>query len=241
MSTASPAYFLDADYSIRYMNDAAALLFELDNGSALSAAWNGRTLRDFINTFWDRIDNLSDVERNLQLQNEQIHNLQRLGQEWKVSRSNIERIVLNTNQYGRLHLQKTGVAVPNASQSGIRGWVVTFNVIGVDDKVRFERFSSSHADRIQGGVFQTPVDPPSKPRPPMKAPGPSGKVTRWISDGCKNPSFYIAGDYAEKQRCFEFSAEVMKGPGYGLTELRHLPKEFFDYKNNQYVMMRLPI
>ncbi|MHC4434367.1 MAG: hypothetical protein ACYTBS_21205, partial [Planctomycetota bacterium] len=48
MSSGSPTYFLDNDYRIHYMNEAAANLFGTTR-YGVSTSWIGRNLREFIN------------------------------------------------------------------------------------------------------------------------------------------------------------------------------------------------
>lgn len=144
MTTASATYFLSPDFRIVYMNDAAVTLFELDN----AAYWLDRPLSEFVNEMSDRIDNIMEVERNLQEQLATIERIQDAGQPAMIPLHNVETIVLSTKAYGKVELQKTGVAVrdntKDSATSDIVGWVVSFNVVEAAEPKLFREFHKVH-------------------------------------------------------------------------------------------------
>ena len=248
MSTASPTYFLGADYTIQYMNEAAAALFET---ARVGRSWIGLTLRDFMNNFADRLKNLPTIERNLQIQTEQIRDLEKAGRPFDISRHNIETVILDSREYGTVVLQKTGVAVTDQAKASesIIGWVVSFNVVEPKDPQKFARFHEKHRNLIEGRLFADVALPPrisetqaqvQRQILQMNTGVPAGEtvIENWINGGCQSPWLRQAQGYAEKQRAFEFSADIMKSePRYGLTSLSFLPEWFFDYRKSDYIEM----
>ncbi len=230
MSTASPAYFLDASFTIQYMNEAAALLFESPNGAG--HGWVGRSLRDFVDTFWRRLKNLPDIEKNLQAQTEEILAAREMGQPSSVTPHNIEKIVLETVNYGIVDLQKTGVAVRDPNTKEITGWVVSFNFVPKS----FDGFLERHKNIIEGRLFKPSGSPAGVTSPTVETPD---GLSDWISGGMRlsDCRMDLHSGYAKQQRCLMFATQIMKADQsrYGLSTVRALPRWFFDYHNSQYV------
>lgn len=247
MSSGSPTYFLDSEYKIHYMNEAAAAIFTTSSSAGGSKAWAGTTLREFMNTFSRRLENLPAVEKNLQLQNEEIFILQEEKRESAICPYNIERIVLKTHAYGKLELQKTGVAVRDPATDSISGWVVSFNVIKAHEPEKYEKFHEKHRSLVEGMLLprERPGGFASEPLPRSHHTAPkwpdSVEIRQWIVNGCHDPRLLLADDYAQKQACFDFCASVMKNdPRYGLESVAYLDEWFFDYHNAEYIEMRTP-
>jgi hypothetical protein len=243
MSIAAPTYFLGPDFRIRYMNEAAADMF-ISNGQG-AAFWHGRTLREFINDLELRLVNFPAIEKNLQIQTEHIQDLERAGRESDICPYNIEKVVLRTDDYGVIELQKTGVAVKDPIDDAVTGWVVSFNVVRAHNPEKFAAFHQNHATLIEGRLF--PVKNSRKATPKKKdnrAPSPEDENTiiRWQSTREPRSEIVLADGYAEKATCFEFSARIMKSDTkrYGLASVRYIPEWFFDYRNSEFLMMRVP-
>lgn len=232
ISSASPTYFLDAEYKIQYMNEAAATLF------ATNELWRGRQLADFINTFADRLVNLPAIEKNLQVQTELIEKLEKAGRSTDICPYNIEPVILDSKDFGRLDLQKTGVAVRDPANGRIIGWVVSFNVVNATEPDKFAKFHEIHKYAIQHKLYvYHGIEPGGGVQQPQSDMEPSDVVQKWIAAGEARASYKRASGYAEKQRCFEFAKAVMKTPRYGLSSVEYLPEWFFDYKKAEYLMM----
>ena len=247
MSSGSPTYFLDSNYRIHYMNEAAANLFTTTMYGR-SKSWIGSNLRDFINDISGKLENLPDIEKNLQVQTEEIRHLEAAGNSSAIPTYNIEPIILNSPAYGKLSLQKTGIAVRDPSTGQVTGWVVSFNVVKAHDPMRYERFHEKHKIQIEGllfrrektnsvggnGIYQSPDIKPEWPD--------STRIADWVKNGCESPRLTIADNYAQKQRCFDFCASVMTGDKrrYGLESVEHLDDWFFDYSSAEYILLRTP-
>jgi PAS domain-containing protein len=234
MSTATPIYFLDADYNIKYVNEAAAAIFDTGYGAS---HWSGRTLRDFVNTFAGRLRNLPAIERNLQVQTEHIRDLERANETHRVCPYNCEPIILDSPEFGLLTLHKTGVAVRDPSSSAITGWVVSFNVVNSSDPQRLAEFHERHKRWIEAKAFCYHKDGATTVPSRATSVEPSDGLLRWIDQKCPSPRFKLARNYAEKQQCFEFASSVMKTPRYGLSSVRWLPEYFFDYNTSEYIRL----
>jgi hypothetical protein len=244
MSIASPTYFLGPDFKIKYMNEAAADMFVSDSGQG-AAFWHGRTLRDFINSLDSRLVNFPAIEKNLQIQKEQIRQLEQEGRESAICPYNIEQVVLSTNDYGTIELQKTGVAVRDPIDESIKGWVVSFNVVNAHDPTKFALFHENHGKLIAGRLFPTDeakgrIAAKRKPKP--KDSGEQDMIARWQANPEPAPEIRPALGYAEKEVCFEFSARIMKSDQkrYGLSSVRWIPEWFFDYGHSEFLMMTVP-
>jgi nucleoside 2-deoxyribosyltransferase len=92
MSTASPVYFLDVDWKIKCMNEAAVALF-MAKRSEPSGKWVGKSLIDFINSFDTQLLNLAAIQKNLHVQKER---LARAGNAKAASPLNIEPAILDS-------------------------------------------------------------------------------------------------------------------------------------------------
>jgi nucleoside 2-deoxyribosyltransferase len=246
MSSGSPSYFLDANYQIHYMNEAASALFATSTGGGGRVAWTGQTLREFINSFSRRLKNLAAIERNLQIQKQEIVRLVSAGRPDLVCPYNIERVVLDSEFFGELELQKTGIAVRDPVTDEITGWVVSFNAVAAKDPTKYRDFHLTHQRYIEGqlGVKQTATHETIVQTKAAGAPGwPDGPIVRsWIADGCQSPQTRFAKDYAEKQECFDFCSAVMMfdQKRYGLESISYLNEWFFDYHNADFIMLKSP-
>lgn len=246
MTTASPTYFLTPDFRITYMNDAAALLFELSD----AGHWLDKSLGTFMNEMADRIDNIIDVERNLQEQLTTIESLQQRGRHTEIPEHNVETIILKTSAYGRVELVKKGVAVrdntKDSATSDIVGWVISFNVVVADNPVAFREFYKLHKAAIDGRLLrrhtasQMPARPQTGSGTFRTLQRTEEGVANWISANCPIPEVHRATDYGEKQECFQFARRVMLTPRYGLKAVRFLEDYFFDYARTEYLYMRAP-
>ena len=236
MSSASPTYFLSEDYKINYMNEAAALIFESAGGGR---DWRGRPLREFMNEFAHRLLNQPAIEKNLQVQNEEIQKFVRAKNPSAITPYNIEPIVLKTEKYGILELQKTGVAVRDPSNDSIVGWVVSFNVVRPEQPEEYADFHESHKTIIEGRLFWHDRASPNI----VSSPSPNGlwqpgaKLEEWISSGCEGAKLTQSRNYADKQIAFEFAAEIMKTARYGLRSVKDLEEWFFDFENSEFLTM----
>lgn len=246
LSCASATYFLDSEYRIHYMNESAADLFATTRFGAKS--WIDSNLRDFINDISTQLGNLPAIEKNLQVQTEEIHHLEAIGRPSDIPSYNIERVILNSPEYGKLELQKTGVAVRDPLTGRVTGWVVSFNVVRAHEPDKFVLFHVKHRNQIQALLHRkehSPKAPGDAVGGPVQEsplwPADAG-VDRWIRSGCASPRLEIAGSYSEKQACFEFCASVMRKDSrrYGLESVAFLDDWFFDFRNAEYVVMRSP-
>jgi len=231
MSMASPAYFLDAEFNIRYMNEAAVALFLADKGQS-AGDWIGRSLVSFINEFSDRLLNLTEIEKNLQSQKE---SLWRSGKLLPAKPLNVERVVLDTCRYGIVEMQKTGIAVRNVNDNRITGWVVSFNCINSREPGRFEQFHENHKAILESQILC---------QSSAKAPVSDVSIgvddqSKWIDFSWTEAKFHWARSYAEKQASFEYMVRIMTTDEsrYGLQSVRYLADDFFDYKNTEYLQI----
>ena len=246
LSVASAVYFLDTDYRIHYMNEAAADLFGTSRIGGKS--WVDSTLREFINDISHQLDNLPAIEKNLQVQTEEIRRLEGLGVPKKIPSSNIEPVILNSREYGRLDLQKTGLAVRDPSTGHVTGWVVSFDVVKSHEPDKYQKFHDKHKNQIQALLYERERGPRSlsdqtgRAVPHEDLWPTNARVEKWISNGCLFPQLQIANDYREKQASFDFCASVMKGDKkrYGLESVEFLDEWFFDFQHAEYVLMRTP-
>jgi nucleoside 2-deoxyribosyltransferase len=247
MSSGSPTYFLDNDYRIHYMNEAAADLFATTR-YGVSKSWIGRNLREFINDIYENVENLAAAEKNLQVQTEDIHRLRAEGNEKMIPTCNIEPIIFNSPDYGKLALQKTGVAVRDPSTNDVTGWVVSFNVVKAHEPEKYERFHDYHRTQIQALLLRKEQTCSSGASRIIQHSdfcmewSKSRQVEAWVRDGCESPKLTVADSYGHKQRCFDFCASVMicDPRRYGLQSVRHLDEWYFDFTNAEYVLMWTP-
>ena len=183
------------------------------------------------------------------MQTENIRRLEAAGKSHEIPSYNIEPIILNSREYGKLELQKTGVAVRDPTTGRITGWVVSFNVVKSHEPDKYRRFHTKHKNQIQAlldrkertsrksseiDIKQGPIAEPKWIDSPS--------IDEWIKAGCKSSRLHIADGYSQKQECFDFCASVMKRDTrrYGLESVEFLDEWFFDYQNAEYVLMRTP-
>ena len=243
-SSGSPIYVLDADYKILFINEAAAEIFapKFGNGSY----WIGRTLREFMDSFSEDLVNLPAIEKNLQIQSEEIQWLIENGTPGAIPRSNVETIEFRSAKYGDIELQKTGVAVSRQDSDDVVGWVVSFNFKRAGEPDRFRKFHEFHELIIKtklfksdtGHIAQDPVDAKDMQRKDWPD---NERIDAWIAGGCQAPVMEVAENYAQKQRCFDFCAAIMKSDKrYGLKSVKYLDEWFFDFNKAQFIVMREP-
>lgn len=228
MSISSPAYFLDSDFNIRYMNEAAVAIFLADTGQS-TGSWIKKSLVSFMNEFANRLKNLTEIERNLQIQKEK---LWRNGESAHSQPLNVERIVLDTVRYGIVEMQKTGIAVRNVNDNRIVGWVVSFNCIKSDAPERLELYHDTHKAILENQVLCSVVT--RKEERVCQ-----DDIPRWKNFSMDQAEFDWASDYSEKQTSFEFMAKIMTSDKdrYGLSSVEYLTDIFFDYKNSEYLRL----
>jgi nucleoside 2-deoxyribosyltransferase len=233
MSMASPAYFLDADFNIRYMNEAAVALFLADKGQS-AGDWVGRSLVSFINEFADRLLNLTEIEKNLQTQKE---TLWRRGNSLPAQPLNVERVVLDTNRYGIVEMQKTGIAVRDVNDNQITGWVVSFNCITSQEPERFEQFHENHKTILENRILCRGLQTLPDENPEI-----SSDVSLEFSEfDWEKAEYKWASSYSEKQESFEYMARIMTSDTgrYGLKSVECLTDDFFDYRNTEYLQLHV--
>lgn len=245
ISSGSPTYFLDSAYNIHYMNEAAANMFVTTRGRGRQM-WIGKNLRNFINDISNDLENIAAIEKNLQIQTEEIRRLEDAGTPFAIPTYNIEPIILNNPVYGKLTLQKTGVAVRDPYSGHVTGWVVSFNVVMAHDPVRYEKFHETHKSQIQALLY--PREQTNEPDHDSSSPiitvkevwSNNPKIDDWVRHGCKSPMMTTADNYAQKQSCFDFCTLVMTKDikRYGLESVVYLEDWFFDYKNAEYILVR---
>lgn len=228
MSTAAPAYFLNSKFEIIYMNEAAIALFLTDKPES-PGKWVGRSLIEFINEISDRLVNLPDIEKNLQLQKENLQNGLNVP-------LNVETVVLKTKNYGTIEMQKTGIAVRNQYNGNIDGWVVSFNAVNPTEPERYCAFHEKHKSILEGRVLC--VSQPAVESSQTLVPPPSNLDWDEVAD-LETEKVWAEG-YSEKQECFEFMADVMRQDErrFGLKSVDYLSPFFFDYKSTEFLAIR---
>lgn len=231
MSVATPAYFLDPDFNVQYMNEAAVALFLADSGQS-AGQWVGKSLVAFINEFADRLINLTEIERNLQLQKEKLWRRQVSGTAHPL---NVERIVLDTVRYGIVEMQKTGIAVRNVNDNRIAGWVVSFNFISATPPELFKSFFDNHKAVLENQILCNSRVLTN----PQNGTERNDETPKWSNVDTANATFEWAGNYSAKQDSFEFMAKIMTcdQERYGLASVSYLSDFFFEYKRTEFLRL----
>lgn len=233
MSIAAPVYFLDADWRIRYMNEAARLVFNAKKESPRD--WVGESLVDFINSFDTQLVNLAEIQKNLHVQKEW---LARAGDPKTAPPLNIEPIILDSGPYGVVDLRKIGVAVRNPNDSSITGWVVSFNLVNARDPTKYSEFLKEHQGILKHSLFGQPDRPGAAAAAPQVTP--QVKWSGWREDNVTNVTFEWAEDYKSKDACCSYMLYVMINDQdrYGLDSAHSLPVWFFDYKQTEFIEIK---
>ena len=227
LSIPCPVYFLDTSFNIVYMNEAAYAIF-LTGERGSGDTYVGKSLNEFINTIAPRLQNLTQIERNLQIQKEHLRSVSDPREAMPI---NIERVIMKTESFGVLELEKTGIAVRQDGK--VIGWVVSFTVVRADNRDGFESFCRLHSEILRYKVLAIPKSP--KKTQVLVVDGQT--AISWSHSSNSPLQFVWAASYSEKQECFEFMARVMTTDRrrYGLTTVAQLDEYFFEYNRTEYL------
>lgn len=133
-SVGSPAYFMDEEFNILYMNTAAEVVFGLEVPVSGSLK-----IGDFISALKKNIENYDEVLENFNTN---------FCDKSKVSpRKDFEKVIYKHPKYGTMHMRKIGLALidpPSAQELGTlvpgpkrSGWVVTYNLESVENSDKY--------------------------------------------------------------------------------------------------------
>lgn len=236
MATASPTYFLDTDFRIQFMNQAAIALF-YSQGTPAVGEIKGKPLSEFIRGIRHQILNLPSVMKTLYAQ------LEIMSNGGSPDPCSFETIVFNSERFGKVELRKAGIAVRDPVTGVVLGWVVSFNPTNFADPGARCRYYENHESVVKGELFsRTAVEQNSN-----VAIEPERAAYSWHRDAAipapdnwwNSCTFSWADSYDEKEAAFRFALDVMLNnpKRYGLESVHHLDEYFFDFSEVEYLIV----